>query len=51
MKQTLLEMVQRILESRDMQLVNSIFDTREAVQVANIIKECYIHLLEYSSFI
>lgn len=45
MKQTLLEMVQRILESRDMQLVNSIFDTREAVQVANIIKECYIHLL------
>lgn len=45
MKRTLLEMVQRILESRDMQLVNSIFDTREAMQVANIIKECYIHLL------
>lgn len=45
MKQTLLEMVQRILESRDMQLVNSITDTREAMQIANIIKECYIHLL------
>ena len=45
MKQTLLEMVQRILESRDMQLINSITDTREAMQVANIIKECYEHLL------
>lgn len=44
-KQTLLEMVQRILESRDMQLINSIYDTREAMQVANIIKECYVHLL------
>lgn len=38
-------MVQRILESRDMQLINSIQDTREAIQVANIIKECYEHLL------
>lgn len=45
MKQTLLEMVQRILESRDMQLINSIYDTREAMQVANIVKECYEHLL------
>lgn len=45
MKQTLLEMVQRILESRDAQVVNSIEDTREAMQVANIIKETYYHLL------
>lgn len=45
MKQTLLEMVQRILESRDAQVVNSIKDTREALQVANIIKETYQHLL------
>lgn len=45
MKQTLLEMVQRILESRDAQVVNSIEDTREALQVANIIKETYYHLL------
>jgi hypothetical protein len=45
MKQTLLEMVQRILESRDAQVVNRIEDTREAMQVANIIKETYYHLL------
>ena len=38
-------MVQRILESRDAQVVNSIEDTREAMQVANIIKETYYHLL------
>lgn len=38
-------MVQRILESRDAQVVESINDTREAMQVANIIKETYEHLL------
>lgn len=45
MKQTLLEMVQRILEAVDGQMVNSITDTREAMQVANCIKETYQHLL------
>ena len=45
MKQTLLEMVQRILESIDGQMIESIEDTREAVQVANCIKETYYHLL------
>ena len=45
MKQTLLEMVQRILESVDGQVVESINDTREAMQVANCVKETYQHLL------
>lgn len=45
MKQTVLEMVQRILESLDLQVVNSIYDTREAQQIARIIKETYYHLL------
>ena len=38
-------MVQRILESIDGQMVESIEDTREAMQVANCIKESYEHLL------
>lgn len=45
MKQTLLEMTQRILEAIDGQLVESIEDTREAMQVARCIKESYEHLL------
>ena len=45
MKQNLLEMVQRILESIDGQMVDSIEDTREAMQVARCIKESYEHLL------
>lgn len=45
MKQNLLSMVQRILESRDAQEINSIQDTREAMQVANIVKETYEHLM------
>lgn len=45
MKYTLLEMVQRILESIDGQMIESIEDTREAVQVANCVKETYYHLL------
>lgn len=45
MKQTLLEMVQRILESVDGQMIESISDTREAVQVANCVRETYYHLL------
>lgn len=38
-------MVQRILEAIDGQVVESIEDTREAMQVANCIKESYEHLL------
>ena len=45
MKQTLLEMVQRILQAVDGQMVESISDTREAMQVAQCIKETYEHLL------
>lgn len=45
MKQNLLQMVQRILESIDGQMVESIEDTREAMQVANCVKETYEHLL------
>lgn len=45
MKQTLLEMVQRILEAIDGQMIESIEDTREAMQVARCVKESYEHLL------
>ena len=45
MKQTLLQMVQRILEAIDGQMVESIEDTRESMQVARCIKETYEHLL------
>jgi hypothetical protein len=45
MKQTLLEMVQRILQAVDGQMVESIEDTREAMQVAQCVKETYEHLL------
>lgn len=41
MRYTLLEMVQRILESLDSDEVNTISDTTESLTVANIIKECY----------
>lgn len=45
MRYTLLELVQRILESADSDEVNSITDTAEALTVANIIKECYFEIL------
>lgn len=45
MKQNLLQMVQRILEAIDGQMVESIEDTREAMQIARCIKETYEHLL------
>lgn len=45
MKQNLLEMVQRILEAVDGQMIESIEDTREAMQVARCVKESYEHLL------
>lgn len=41
MRYTLLELVQQILMSMDSDEVNSITDTTEALDVANIIKECY----------
>lgn len=45
MKYTLLEMVQQILSSMDSDQVNSINDTAESQQVANIIKTTYYDLL------
>lgn len=46
MKQTLLEMVQRIAEYIDGETINSISDTRESSQIANIVKETYQYLLQ-----
>lgn len=45
MKYTLLEMVQRLLQAVDGQMVESISDTREAMQCAQCVKETYEHLL------
>jgi hypothetical protein len=45
MKTTLLEMVQNILNDMDSDEVNSISDTVEAQQVANIIKTCYMEMI------
>lgn len=44
MKRTLLDMVQTILSSLSAEEVNSIDDTVEALQVANILKEVYLEL-------
>lgn len=44
MKRTLIEMVQDILSALDAEEVNSIDDTLEATQVANIIKNCYLNM-------
>jgi len=44
MKYTVLELVQRILESMEDDEVNSIFDTASSTQVANIIKENYFFI-------
>lgn len=50
MRYALIEMVQRILGSMDSDEVNSIADTTEALEVANIIKECYFEIIaEHSS--
>lgn len=45
MRYTLIELVQRILESMDSDEVNSISDTSESLAVANIIKECYYTII------
>lgn len=44
MKRTLLEMVQDILSALDSDEVNSISDTIEAMQVATILKNCYLDM-------
>lgn len=45
MAQTLIEIVQDILSSMDSDEVNSINDTTEAFQVANIVKHAYLDLI------
>lgn len=45
MRYTLIELVQRILESMDSDEVDSIEDTVEAMAVANIVKECYFNII------
>lgn len=46
MKQTLLEIVQRIAEYIDGETISSISDTRESNQIATIVKETYEYLLQ-----
>lgn len=50
MRYSLLEMVQRILDSMDSDEVNSIADTTESLTVAKIIKECYFEILSEFDF-
>lgn len=50
MKYTLIEMVQRILESMDSDEVNSYSDTPESLAVANILKECYFDIVGEHEF-
>lgn len=45
MKQTLLEIVQEILNDMDSDEVNSIDDTTESQQVANIVKSCFKEMI------
>jgi hypothetical protein len=45
MKYTLLEVVQRVLESMDSDEVNTIYGTAESTAVANIAKECYFDIV------
>lgn len=49
MRYTLIEIVQRILESMDSDEVNSISDTTESLAVANIVKESYFNLVSEHS--
>lgn len=50
MKQTLLEMTQAVLRSIKGEQVNSISDTQESQDVADIIKECYGTLIAQQDF-
>lgn len=45
MKQTLLEIVQSVLNELDSDQVNSIDDTVEAQQVAHIVKDCFFEII------
>lgn len=45
MKYTLLELTQRILGSMDSDEVNTIGETPESLEVANIVKECYFDIV------
>ena len=45
MRYSLLQLVQRILESMDSDEVNSFADTAESLAVANIVKECYFDII------
>lgn len=45
MKKTLLQMVQSILSDMDSETVNSIQDSDEALQVANVIQETYFNII------
>ena len=46
MKRTLLDLVQSILNDIDADEVNSIDDTIESQQAANIVKDCYLELID-----
>lgn len=45
MRYTLIEIVQRILESMDSDEVSTISQTNESLAVANIVKECYFDII------
>ena len=45
MKRTLLELTQSILNDLDGEAVNSIFDTEEAIQYANVVRDTYFNIV------
>lgn len=47
MRYTLLDLVQRILESMESDEVSSIGETPESLSVANIVKECYFDIIGF----
>lgn len=47
MRYTLLELVQRVLESMESDEVSSLGETPESLSVANIIKECYFDIIGF----
>ena len=44
-KRTLLELTQSILNDLDGEAVNSIFDTEEAIQYANVVRDTYFNIV------